>query len=390
MKRSLAIIIALALLAIPVFVLGREAQTLYLPERAVLEGELPGAVEGHISANFPARDTLTGWSLAIRVLGGQREYNQIFISGDELIPVLDPAIDYLVTENTEAVLEFARQARPHVYFMIIPTVSAIRQQGLPSFFLGQNVHQPQFIEQVYAQMQIPESLTTVDAYNALSDVHVREQYIFYRTHNNLTSLGGFHIYHVLGTTGRLLEGIARPSLQHYDIEHVMYNFWGDLYARSPFQNARGDILSIFRYRGIPSREYIVTVHGDEQTRTYHTLFPLHNLDLEGREMDIFLGGRGPRTIITTSSPFNINLLVVGDHTAHAFVPFLANHYRSITLLDLSQMGEEDFQTVAQNIARDFYDQILIAYSIETYMHHPYPARVLELLPQPEEYREYQY
>ena len=388
MKQTLTIIAALVLLIIPVFALNQGAGALYIPVRTVLDGELPGAVESHISANFPARDTLTGWSLAIRVLGGQREYNQIFISGDELIPVLDPPLDYLVSENTQAILEFAQQTRPHVHFMIIPTVSAVRQQGLPSFFLGQNVNQPQFIYQVYAQMQMPENLTTVDVYSALFDA--REQYIFYRTHGNLTSLGGFHIYDALGADSRLLEGV-RPSLQHYDIEHVMSGFFGDLYARSPFQNARGDTLSIFHYRrAVPQREHIVTVHRYGQTRTYHTLFPLHNLDLEGREMDIFLGGLGSKTVITTSPPINDNLLVVGDHTALAFVPFLANHYRSITLLDLAQMGEEEFRAVAENIARDFYDHILIAYSIETYMHHSHPARVLELLPLPDDYQEYWY
>ena len=386
MKRSLTIIVVLALLAIPALALGRGVAALYWPEGRVTQGGVPQAAESHIAANFPGRDTLTGWSLAIRVLGGQREYNQIFISGDELIPVLDPPSDYQVGENTQAILEFAGQSAPRVYAMIIPTVSAIRQQGLPSFFLGQSVHQLQFIDQVYSEMLGGVNLTTIDAYGALYGA--REQYIFYRTHNNLTSLGGFQVYHALGLGG-LLEGRARPTLQHYNIEHVVYGFFGNLYARSPFQNARGDVLSIFRYRhpyrNPPELQYIVSVYRDGQARTYHTLFPLHNLDIEGREMDIFLGGPGAKTVITTSSQFPGNLLVVGDHTALAFVPFLANHYRTLTLLDLSLAGEEELYAVSRAIGRDDYDQILIAFSIETYMHHPYPARVLELLPEPGEY-----
>ena len=382
MKRLFAVIAAIALLAVPVFMLGRGAAEVYLPRRALTRGELPQVAESHIAASFPGRDTLAGWSLAIRVLGGQREYNQILISRDELIPMLDPPLDELVSENTRAILEFSRQSQARVYTMIIPTVSAIRQ---PSFFLGQSVNQPQFIDQVYSQLG--RETITVDAYHALFGA--REQYIFYRTHNNLTSLGGFHLYYALGVGGRMLEAIARPSMQHYDIEHVMFGFFGDLYEHSPFQNARGDILSVFRYRSaVPPREHIVTIRQNGQTRTYHTLFPLHNLDLEGREMDIFLGGLGAKTVITTSSPFNNHLLVVGDHTALAFVPFLANHYRSITLLDLSQMGEEEFYAVSLSMGEDFFDQILIAYSIETYMHYPYPAMVLELLPRPGEYWEY--
>ena len=388
MKRILAVVIALCLLAIPVFALGRGWPAAHLTGRAVLEGGLPQAAEQHIAQSFPGRDTLTGWSLAIRVLGGQREYNQIFISGDELIPVLDPPLDYQVSENTQAILEFAEHSRARVYVMIIPTVSAIRQQSLPSFFLGQSVNQLQFIEQVYSEIysETLGRVITVDAYTAL--FNASEQYIFYRTQSSLTSLGGFHVYYALGQPGRMLERTIRPSLQRYDIEHVMFGFFGDLYEQSPFQNARGDILSVFRYRRRPPIEYVVTTHRDGQTRTYHTLFPLHMLEFEGREMDIFLGGRSAKTVITTSSALPINLLVIGDHTALAFVPFLANHYRNITLLDLSKMGEEEFYAVARSIGEDFFDQILIAYSIETWMHYQYPARILELIPGPEYYWEY--
>jgi hypothetical protein len=259
--------------------------------------------------------------------------------------------------------------------MIIPTVGAVRQQSLPAFFLGQSVNQRQFIDEEYSQML--GLVRTVDAYTAL--FNAREQYIFYRTENNLTALGGFYLYYALGA--RLLEGIARPSFQDFNIEHVKNDFLGDLYARSPFQNVRADTLSVFRYRRVPPREYIVTSQRGGVTMTYHTLFPMHKLDLEeDRAMEIYMGGPAAKTIITASATFPNNLLVLGDRTALAFVPFLTNHYRTVTLLDLSQMGREDFMAIAENISHDFYDQILFAYSIETYMHRPYPAWALGLLP----------
>jgi len=372
---------AVIFMLVPAIVLGVGEPGGYLPAAPILSGELLGEVDAYIAANFPGRETLAGWSLAIRVLGGQREYNQIFIFGEELIPVLDPPLDYQVRDNTAAILQFADRAGVPVYAMIIPTVSAIRRQSLPPFVLAQSIDQSQFIDDIYAELL--GAVTTIDAYNALYGA--RDQYIFYRTENNLTALGGFHLYSAMGG-GRML-GTTQPSLQNYDISFVKYDYLGDLYRRSPFQNARADILSVFRYRAAP-REYTVTVRRGGALRTYHTLFPLHLLDLSGeRAMDVYLGGLGAVTNITTSAPYSNSLLVLGDHTALAFVPFLANHYTQITLVDLSQTGRDDHLVIQESIRQGEFAQVLFAFSIETYMHRPYPAWSHGLLP---EWREYDY
>ena len=385
MKRTVSVMMAIIFLLVPAIVLGIGAPDGYKPRAAVFDGELLAETDSFIASNFPGRETLARWNLAVRVLGGQREYNQIFISGDELIPVLDPPLDYQVRDNTHVILQFAERVQAPVYCMIIPTVSAIRQQSLPPFFLGQSVNQKQFIEDVYAQM-LGRGVTVIDAYSAL--FNASEQYIFYRTENSLTALGGFHLYYALGGGvggGRLLEGLSRPSFRDYDIEHVKFDFLGDLYARSPFQGARADILSIFRHRRVPPLEYTVTKRHNGLFKTYHTLFPLHNLDFEGnRAMNIYLGGMSAVTTITTSAPYSNHLLVLGDRTALAYVPFLVNHYRTVTLIDLSQMGREDFRLISDAIQENAYDQILFAYSIETFMHRPYPAWAMFLLPEPDE------
>ena len=74
-------------------------------------------------------------------------------------------------------------------------------------------------------------------------------------------------------------------------------------------------------------------------------------------------------------------------TALAFVPFLANHYTQITLVDLSQTGRDDHLVIQESIRQGEFAQVLFAFSIETYMHRPYPAWSHGLLP---EWREYDY
>ena len=118
----------------------------------------------------------------------------------------------------------------------------------------------------------------------------------------------------------------------------------------------------------------MTKRQDGALKTYHTLYPLHLLDL-GREMDIFVGGLSAVTTIQTNSPYKASLLVFGDKTALTFLPFLANQYSTVTLVDLFQLGSQEYESLS---LLD-YDQVLFAYSIETFMHYNTPSRANRLL-----------
>lgn len=361
--------LGLALLLVPVIMLGVGGPEGYSPSPEI---DAPGAsllqdMDVYLTEHLPARQVLAGWNLSIRALGGQREYKQIFISGEELIPILDPPVDSFVRENTAAILRCAEVVGIPTYCVIIPTASAIRQESLPPFARTQVVNQKQIIEDVYSQMI--GRVTITDAYTTL--FNVRDQYLYYRTEDNLTALGGYHLYTALGS--KLLEGSQSPSMSDYDIEYVKSDFYGRLYDQSPFKDARADSIAVYRYTRNP-REYLVTKGQNGENKTYHTLYPLHLLELE-RPMDVYLGGVTAMTRIQTNAPYQTSLLVFGDKTALSYLPFLANHYGSITLVDLFQLDTSGYQ---QLDLRD-YDQVLFAYGIESYIHTNIPSRAGRLL-----------
>jgi len=339
----------LFLLVIPLVILFPRA----IRVEEMYSGRFSQNLEDYVRSNFPFLGYLNRINVTVRYYGGNREQNGVFIGEDILIKNVGPPPPGIVEKNNEAVLEFARDLRSRdipFYFTLIPTSSGVLRQSLPSF--AEVFDQRRFIEDVYSRMT--GKMTTIDTFLPLNAN--RERYVFYRTENSLTPYGGYYVYEALA---KRLRATDNPTFSTYNINYGDNFFYGDLFNLSPYQNVRPDVLVMFDYSR-HAREYMVTHVNPEGVKTYHGLFPRH-LEQPGSVTDIFLGGMSARIDIVTSAPFTRRLLVFGDRTALTYLPFLANHYQQITLIDLSWE-----LTPFGVIEIEEYDQVLMAYSVETY------------------------
>lgn len=66
-----------------------------------------------------------------------------------------------------------------------------------------------------------------------------------------------------------------------------------------------------------------------------------------------------------------HLLIVGDDSVLPVIPFLASHYSQIRFVDLADLSEEQ---IAQ-IDCSQYQRLLIAYSVDTFIHEDIPEKV---------------
>ena len=86
-------------------------------------------------------------------------------------------------------------------------------------------------------------------------------------------------------------------------------------------------------------------------------------------MDVLLGGEAQRIDITAASPYEESFLIFADKTALSYLPFLTVHYGRITVIDLSGLTEEMFGEIDPNQ----YDQVLFAYSADSFVNRPVSA-----------------
>lgn len=324
---------------------------------------LAEALEEFLQENLPFREELRGGVLRLRMLGGSPEQDGIFLVEDGLVENL------IVTENTalhrnntRQILAVMEGSSSPAYFMLIPTACAIYQDKLPEYTPLYN--QRGYIENTYKQFY--GTASTVDAYNAL--LYSDSDYLYYRTENGLTTLGGYALYQALGTR---LGFIPRP-LSQFEVSYDVHDYYGELYQRWGYGGVRGDIITTCRdtQGGTVSR----VLNWERFTqKTYYTLYP-REAAASGEGMDVILGGPAPRIEITTEGGRSSSLLVLGDRTALSYLPFLAGHYQKITFLDLSLLTDSEIGAFDPSD----YTQVLFAYSMDTYLNTEHPAKAGEL------------
>lgn len=319
-------------------------------------------MEDFFRENLPFREELRGTVLRLRMLGGSREQNGLFLVEDGLIPDLTVTGDTTIHRgNTRQILSVMEKTSSPAYLMLIPTPCAIYQDRLPDYAPLYN--QRSYIESTYKQFY--GTASTVDAYNAL--LYADSSYLYYRTEDNLTALGGYALYKALAA--RL--GFTPRPLSQFEVGYSE-DYYGSLYEQWGYGGVRPDIVTTYRDVGGGTVSSVLNWQRFTQ-RTYNTLYPREAAAV-GKATDIILGGSAPRIDITTQGGRSSSLLVLGDKTAFSYLPFLAGHYQKITFLDFSLLTASEIGSFSP----DDYTQVLFAYSLDTYLNTEHPAKAGEL------------
>lgn len=314
------------------------------------QGIAKGA-DAFVSSNFPFQEQLKQMATSLRLFSGQREQNGIYITDNHLLENIQEQDPSIGEGNIQAITSFVETNKVPSYLMLIPTSTAIHQDESPSY--APVMDQRKYIENIYRS--VSGRVSTVDVYQTLLD-H-REEGIYYKTHSNLTGLGGYYVYSVLA---RRLSFEVNP-LDWYEMQYSGKSFYGDLYWRVPYYKIEPDLLTFFHFSKY-RREYRVLHCYPNEVKSYYTLYPTHLLSGD-QPFDSFLGGISPIVKITSTAPYDQRLLLFADHTASSYLPFLCNRYKEITVVDLSQttpqmIGDLDIRQ---------YDQIIFAYSVDTFV-----------------------
>lgn len=321
--------------------------------------------ESFLAERLPFAETLRETCLKLRLFGGLREKDGVYIASGTLIEAFDPADSTtLPLANTQALYDFAGQADTPTYLLLIPTACAVYQERLPD--AAPLYDQKSFIDDVYRRLA--GRISAVDLYPALFSA--REDDLYYNTDSSLTSLGAFRSYQTLAA--RL--GLTPRAAGGFTILPLCREFYGDLYDRWGYGGVKPDVVTAYAAAG-DGRLYRVVNQNANGTRVYHELYPACAA-AEGSALDSILGGEGQRVDVEAVNLYTTTprLLVFGDRTSFALVPFLALHYQLVTFIDLDKATDAQLSgvTVAD------YDQVLFACSVESYMETSAYSRCLDV------------
>lgn len=323
--------------------------------QTLVSGEFSGQMEAFSQENLPLNTLLEHLAIDFKIFGGAAEIDGVLVGETMLMKNVEEPDEEITAQNQQMIANFAQNSKQHTYLMLLPTACAIKQQELPESIALFN--QRSFIDDVYNQLS--GSVSVVDTYLKL--LSGMEEYIYYRTQDNLTPMGGYLIYEQLG---KRLGISPLRSIDQFDLDYSNREFYGNLYQQLPCRSIAPDRIVMYRFSKY-RREYKVTHYRDGEQWTYYTLFPEFVTQMRPENSyDVVLGGLTPVTTLKSSVGNDNSLLIFADDTVLSYIPFLMVHYSNIAIVDVRNATPEDLETVSL----EEYNQVLFGVSVDTFMH----------------------
>ncbi len=203
----------------------------------------------------------------------------------------------------------------------------------------------------YIEDKTKDNLNFVNVYNSL--LENKSDYIFFQTDHHWTARGAYYGYK------RFLEmeGTKPISIDDFNIETVSDSFYGTYYSKARQNRKIGDRIEIFR----PKNNSNIVVDYKDEGRKTDSLYELNRLK-EKDKYTVFLDGNHALLTITTDVDNDKELLVIKDSFAHAMLPFLTNHYKTIHVIDPRYYN----LSINEYITENNIDTILVLYNLSNF------------------------
>jgi len=284
----------------------------------LISGRFTRQFEEYVTDEFALRDQWVLLKADLEMLLLRRENNGIFFaSGGYLLENFQPGP--ALERNIQQLNRFAHtypDIKTHV--LLAPNSVALYPHRLPPF--AKVYDQGLVVEEVKSSL---DNAKFIDVRDVLH--RHREEYIYFRTDHHWTMRGAYYAYTTLARS----LGLIPLSPAELETATISQDFWGTYFAKANNRYSRGDSIELL----LPKTPVAVQVSFNDKAGSFNSLyFPQH---LETRDQyAYFLDGNHPLTVIATENSQGGKLAVFKDSFAHALLPFLAQHYQEIHVIDL--------------------------------------------------------
>ena len=137
-------------------------------------------------------------------------------------------------------------------------------------------------------------------------------------------------------------------------EKMLYPFYGALYSRK-VSSVKADKITYLTNETIENMR-VYNYEKDKEEKVYNEDY-FHNID----SYDIFLAGATPVLKITNNKVADKKLIVFRDSYGSSIIPFLAENYHEVIVLDLRYVKFANLQNLDIDLTNP--DDILFIYSV---------------------------
>lgn len=254
-----------------------------------------------------------------------------------------------IAEAAQTVSDYAAASEIPVLCAAVPTSAGV-YAGLLSEDAPSAV-EPAALRSFTSQLSGVATVDLLTAFNTLRDDGAYE--IYYRTDPRWTSFGAFHAYQVI--IRRL--GFTAVGYDRYTVTHHNSSYFGTLAQESQYFSVQPDIIDLYTNDAAPELTACTCIAADGSMTAADGCF-----DRSRSGYDVFRAADVPVLRAETSLQNNRSLLLLCDSFGAPLMPFLLQHYQSVTAVNLALAADTDWRSA---VADDTYTQVLILVSAET-------------------------
>lgn len=292
----------------------------------VLDGRFQKKYESYLRDQFPGRDHWVSFQTDMELFMGKNEIHNVYIGKNHYLlehyteKEFDPQ---QISKNLQALEKFVGKAKQNadVHVMMVPTKSWILREKLPAF--AHHYKEQKFYDALQQKLEKEDVLISVEP---VLDAH-KEEEIYYRTDHHWTTLGAWYAYEQYT---KAVGGDLQRAQGKKKFRCISKDFYGTTYAKINYAR-QADKIEIYE----PADKLRVVYNmGEKKTKTLYDVSFLKTAD----QYSVFTGGNQAVLQITGGIKNGKTLLLIKDSFANSILPFLAEDYEKLVVVDLRQLN----------------------------------------------------
>ena len=292
----------------------------------VLDGRFQKKYESYLRDQFPGRDHWVSFQTDMELFMGKNEIHNVYIGKNHYLlehyteKEFDPQ---QISKNLQALEKFVGKAKQNadVHVMMVPTKSWILREKLPAF--APHYKEQKFYDALQQKLEKEDVLISVEP---VLDAH-KEEEIYYRTDHHWTTLGAWYAYEQYT---KAVGGDLQRAQGKKKFRCISKDFYGTTYAKINYAR-QADKIEIYE----PADKLRVVYNmGEKKTKTLYDVSFLKTAD----QYSVFTGGNQAVLEITGGIKHGKTLLLIKDSFANSILPFLAEDYEKLVVVDLRQLN----------------------------------------------------
>ncbi|WIV21299.1 DHHW family protein [Paenibacillus polygoni] len=317
-------------------------------------GRYTDQLDDYLVDQFVGRDNWVGLKSDMERMSGKTENKQVFFGSRGYLFERFTYDEEQLSQNIEQIARFAERHQKDVdslSLLLVPNSQTLNGEYLPKYADATDTPQSPLMDQIFSELN--GRVAPVDIREILQQKKNTAQ-IYFRTDHHWTTRGAYYGYQAFANS----IGLSPTPEAALEAKPFSDAFYGTFYTKANQRDITPDRLELLE-TSLP--EYEVCIEG--QSACENSFYDMKAQN-ERDKYKVFFGGNFP--LVTIHIPHeegnkDRSIIVFKDSYANAMVPFLAQHYSTIHMIDMRYFR----MNVDEYLQEHHYDDMLLLYSVAT-------------------------